>query len=225
VYRVCRVLHAMLYGFPFPLRHFHDGCGMSDACMSDCSRDARCALSRPHCVYADFEAAAALPGLCHPLDLVPRVPHDGDRCGAVRCGAVRCGAVRCGAVRCGAVRCGAVRTTACNIGCQHARATYDMQHATDTVPYATCNGQLSGEDALRCVAGNGSFVLRNYNGNGWHWESPLLTQPGTYAHSDNRQRHQPAQLVPLRSCAYRAQSRGRSGLAIIELWRCFTMRQ
>ena len=26
-----------------------------------------------------------------------------------------------GAVRCGAVRCGAVQTTACNIGCQHAR--------------------------------------------------------------------------------------------------------
>jgi len=131
--------------------------------------------------------------------------------------------VRCGAVRCRAVRCGA------DNGLQHqmSTCTCNVRHAACNRHRAICNVERTavGRRRLRCVAGNGSFVLRNYNGNGWHWESPLLTQPGTCAHSNNRQRHQPAQLVPLRSCAYRAQSRGRSGLAIIELWRCFTMRQ
>ena len=109
----------------------------------------------------------------------------------------------------------------------HAQPEACVQRTTGSMQQTPCQMQrATGSVAkMRCVAGNGSFVLRNYNGNGWHWESPLLTQPGTYAHSYNRQRHQPAQLVPLRSCAYRAQSRGRSGLAIIELWRCFTMRQ
>ena len=146
VYRVCRVLHAMLYGFPFPLRHFHDGCGMSDACMSDCSRDARCALSRPHCVYADFEAAAALPGLCHPLDLVPRVPHDGDRCGAVRCGAVRCGAVRCGQRPATSdVNMHVQRTT-----CSMQQTPCHMQRATDSCRAKTRCVALQGTARLCC---------------------------------------------------------------------------